>query len=63
MSVASLVPVNSQRSRATAVKSFEDFLIKKEMTLAEAHERIANDSTGKSLCFILDKYGWFLVKK
>jgi hypothetical protein len=63
MSVASLVPANSQRSRTTAIKSFEDFLEKKEMTLEEAHGRIANDSTGKSLCFILDKYGWFLVKR
>ncbi|EGZ18005.1 hypothetical protein PHYSODRAFT_331893 [Phytophthora sojae] len=37
MSVASLAPANSQRSRATAVKSFEDFLAKKEVTLTEVH--------------------------
>ncbi|EGZ29033.1 hypothetical protein PHYSODRAFT_322617 [Phytophthora sojae] len=46
MSVASLVPANSQRSRATAVKSFEDFLAKKEVTLTEVHDRISKDSTG-----------------
>ncbi|EGZ07818.1 hypothetical protein PHYSODRAFT_339711 [Phytophthora sojae] len=45
MSVASLVPANSQRSRATAVKSFEDFLAKKEVTLTEVHDRISKDST------------------
>ncbi|EGZ23167.1 hypothetical protein PHYSODRAFT_324406 [Phytophthora sojae] len=45
MSVASLVPANSQRSRATAVKSFEDFLAKKELTLTEVHDRISKDST------------------
>jgi hypothetical protein len=61
--VASLVPANSQQSRTTAINSFEDFLEKKEMTLEEAHTRISNDTTGKSLCFILDKYVWFLVKR
>jgi hypothetical protein len=63
MSVASLVPANSQRSRPTAIKSFEDFLEKKEMTLEEDHTRISSDITGKSICFILDKYAWFLVKR
>jgi hypothetical protein len=62
MSVASLVPANSQRSRTTTIKSFEDFL-EKEMTLEEAQTRISNDTTGKSLCFILDKFGWFLAKR
>ncbi|KAE8991309.1 hypothetical protein PR001_g21263 [Phytophthora rubi] len=44
MSGASIVPANSQRSRATAVKSFEDFLVK-EVTLTEVHDRISKEST------------------
>ncbi|EGZ28005.1 hypothetical protein PHYSODRAFT_321710 [Phytophthora sojae] len=49
MSVASLVPANSQRSGVTAVKSFEDFLANKEVTLTEVHDRISKDSTAVAL--------------
>jgi hypothetical protein len=58
-SVASLVPANSQRSITTAIKSFEDVLEKKEMSLEEAHACIANDTTGKKYALIWTSMGDF----
>lgn len=63
MSIASLVPANSQRSRSTAIKSFEAFLATQNISIEEARTRIAEDTTGRSLYIILDKFGWSLVTK
>lgn len=61
MSVSTLIPANSQRSRATALDSFEAFLLAEGISLGDVCSRISADDSGKTMYITLDKYGWFLV--
>ncbi|EGZ13765.1 hypothetical protein PHYSODRAFT_426200, partial [Phytophthora sojae] len=61
MSIASLAPANSKKTRATAINSFTTFLAAESMTLEATHQLIDGDMTGKVLRIILDKYAYSLA--
>ncbi|OWZ08843.1 hypothetical protein PHMEG_00018562 [Phytophthora megakarya] len=62
MVITPLVPVNSKKSRSTAIKPFITFLSTENMELDAAQSLIDGYKTGKVLCIMLDKYTYFLAR-
>ncbi|EGZ12840.1 hypothetical protein PHYSODRAFT_510520 [Phytophthora sojae] len=62
MSIASLAPANSKKSRTTALNSFNAFLECENVTTDAAHKLIGADKTGKVLKIMLDKYAYSLAR-
>ncbi|KAF4135244.1 hypothetical protein GN958_ATG15563, partial [Phytophthora infestans] len=58
-----LVPGNSQRARLTALNAVERFAASENMTMETLYKLIGDDSTGKVLFLVLDKFGVFLAFK
>jgi hypothetical protein len=56
-------PGNTQKARGTAINSFVTFLATEGMAMAEARRLIDEDTTGKILRIILDKYAYRLVAR
>ncbi|EGZ19048.1 hypothetical protein PHYSODRAFT_504398, partial [Phytophthora sojae] len=61
ISIASLAPANSKKTRTTAINSFTTFLAAESMTLEATHQLIDGDKTGKVLRIKLDKYAYSLA--
>ncbi|KAF0705709.1 hypothetical protein AaE_014398 [Aphanomyces astaci] len=61
MGIQDLVPVNTTKAKATAIKSFTHFVTEENVTMEYTNAQFALDPTGVAIERVLDKFGSYLA--
>ncbi|KAF0703504.1 hypothetical protein AaE_015341, partial [Aphanomyces astaci] len=61
MGIQDLVPANTTKAKATAIKSFTRFVTEVNVTMEYIHAQFALDPTGVAIERVLDKFGSYLA--